>query len=205
MGLVEGKTWGDVQTAIDARRRNGVRLKLVVFLRHGEGTHNVAIEKYGSDAWNNYYCMLPEFLDAPLTSRGTQQANEASVRLNTEISRGLQLEHVLISPLERALKTFTIVYQSQTNISSKPSELPREILGVDTCDERRNISEKKLQYPALDFSGFESDADPWWTSGHRETDSELETRANKFLEVVFSNMSTQGVGVISHSVDPLRP
>ncbi|EGZ27664.1 hypothetical protein PHYSODRAFT_261613 [Phytophthora sojae] len=197
MGLVEGKTWEDVQAAMDP---SGARMKLVVFLRHGEGTHNVAIEKYGSDAWNSYYCKLPEFLDAPLTPKGVQQATEASARLNTETSRGLHLEHVLMSPLERALKTFTIAYQSQKNVSSKPLELPREILGVDTCDERRSISEKKRQYPDLDFSGFESDADPWWTPDHRETDSELEARANKFLEVLFSDVSAQRVGVVSHSV-----
>ncbi|KAE8965697.1 hypothetical protein PR003_g29725 [Phytophthora rubi] len=200
MGLVEGKTWGDVHAAMDAKRVSGVRSKLVVFLRHGEGIHNVAIEKYGSDAWNSFYCKLPEFLDAPLTSRGIQQANEASQRLNTEVNRGLHLELVLISPLERALKTFTIAYQGQTNISSKPLELPREILGVDTCDERRSISEKKRQYPELDFGDFESDGDPWWTPDHRETESELETRANKFLEILFSNMSAQRVGVVSHSV-----
>ncbi|KAH7481820.1 hypothetical protein KRP22_011214 [Phytophthora ramorum] len=201
MGLVEGKTWQDVQAAVDAKQKSGVRMKLVVFLRHGEGTHNVAIEKYGGDAWNAYYCKLPEYLDAPLTSKGVQQAEQASTKLNTEISNGLQLQHVLISPLERALRTFTIAYQNQTsNIASTPLELPREVLGVDTCDERRKISEKRLQYPELDFGGFVSDSDPWWTPDHRETDAELETRASKLLGMIFHNVSGHSVGVVSHSV-----
>ncbi|KAG7383958.1 hypothetical protein PHYPSEUDO_003177 [Phytophthora pseudosyringae] len=201
MGLVDGKTWQDVHAEMDRKRREGTQVKLVVFLRHGEGTHNVAIDKYGSDAWNAYYCKLPEYLDAPLTVTGIQQAGNASTRLNTEVSNGLRLEHVVISPLERALRTFAIAYQNQTsNMSSTPLELPREVLGVDTCDERRNISEKRVQYPALDFGGFESDADPWWTPDHRETDVEMETRATKFLELIFHNISAQTVGVVSHSV-----
>ncbi|KAG6955661.1 hypothetical protein JG688_00011786 [Phytophthora aleatoria] len=201
MGLLDGKTWQDVQAEMDMRRREGTQMKLVVFLRHGEGTHNVAIEKYGGDAWNAYYCKLPEYLDAPLTATGIEQAEKASAILNTEIGNGLHLEHVLISPLDRALRTFTIAYRNQTSsISSTPLELPREILGVDTCDERRNISEKRLQYTQLDFNGFESDADPWWTPDHRETDAEIETRASNFLDLIFYNMSARSVGVVSHSV-----
>ena len=201
MGLVEGKTWQNVHAELDEKRQNGVQLKLVVFLLHGEAMHNVAIEKYGSDAWNAYYCKLPEYLDAPLTAEGVKQAEEASKRLNAEIDNGLQLQHVLISPLERALQTFTIVYQNQTTkMSVKPLELAREVLGVHTCDERRAISEKRMQYPELDFSGFKSDEDSWWTPDHRETDVEIEARAMKLLSLIFSNTSTQSVGVVSHSV-----
>ncbi|CAI5717408.1 unnamed protein product [Peronospora destructor] len=201
MGLVEGKTWQDVHADLDEKRRDGVQLKLIVFLRHGEAIHNAAIEKYGSDAWNAYYCKLPEYLDAPLTAKGVKQAEESSKRLNAEIDNGLRLQHVLISPLERALQTFTIVYQNQTTkMSAKPLELPREVLGVDTCDERRAISEKRMQYPELDFSAFKSDKDPWWTPDHRETDVELEARAIKFLSLIFSNTSAQSFGVVSHSV-----
>ncbi|RLN75493.1 hypothetical protein BBJ28_00000563 [Nothophytophthora sp. Chile5] len=208
MGLVDGKTWQDVQTAMEAKRRNGVTSKLVIFMRHGEGTHNVAIDMYGSEAWDAYYCKLPEYIDAPLTSNGIQQAVNASSKLNAEINSGLKLQHVLVSPLERALRTFTIVYQDQTTatqeqstaIPSTPLELPREMLGVDTCDERRSISEKKVQYPLLDFGDFESNADPWWTSDHRETEAEVDVRARKFLELLFYNMSAQNIGVVSHSL-----
>ncbi|KAG7395705.1 hypothetical protein PHYBOEH_003310 [Phytophthora boehmeriae] len=201
MGLRDGKTWQDVQTELDTKNRGGNFTKLVVFLRHGEGTHNVAIDKYGGGAWNAYYCKLPEYLDAPLTLTGIQQAEASSKKLNGEIDSGLQLQHVLISPLERTLRTYTIAYQNQSDkIPSIPLELPREILGVNTCDERRSISEKRVKYPALDFSGFESDADPWWTSNHRETDTEINTRANKFLDLLFNNVSAQSVGVVSHSV-----
>ncbi|KAG7393988.1 hypothetical protein PHYBOEH_005943 [Phytophthora boehmeriae] len=199
MGLMDGKTWQDVQTEVESKNRGGTLTKLVVLLRHGEGIHNVAIEKYGVDAWNSYYCRQPEFLDSPLTSKGIQQAESASVMLNAEISSGLQLQHVLISPLERTLRTYTTAYKNQSDkIPSTPLELPREILGVNTCDERRSISEKRNEYPALDFSGFESDADPWWTPNHRETDPEIEARANRFLDVLFHNFTAQTVGVVSH-------
>ncbi|KAK1948583.1 putative phosphoglycerate mutase [Phytophthora citrophthora] len=179
MGLVEGKQWQDVHSELETKRDGVTLMKLVVFLRHGEGTHNVAIEKYGSDAWNAYYCKLPEYLDAPLTANGVNQAEEASERLNAEINNGLRLEHVLISPT--------------------PLELPREILGVETCNKHRSISEKRRQYPNLDFSSFEADEDPLWTPGHRETNAEIETRASTFLTRIF-NMSAQTVGVVSHSV-----
>ncbi|CAH0481397.1 unnamed protein product [Peronospora belbahrii] len=201
MGLVEGKSWQHVHDKIDERQRNGVHMKLIVFLRHGEGTHNVAIEKYGSEAWNSYYCKLPEYLDAPLTDKGVKQAEETSKKLNAEIGNGLLLQHVLVSPLERALRTSIIAYQNQTTkLSIKSIELPREVLGVDTCDKRRNISEKKLEYREVDFSGFESNEDPWWTPDYRESDVELEIRATKFLDFIFSNSSAKSIGVVSHSV-----
>lgn len=201
MGLIDGKTWHDVQTVISTKQSEGAQLKLVVFLRHGEGIHNAAINKYGSDAWDAYYCKLPEYLDAPLTALGIRQAEKASITLNGEFDEGLLFDHVLVSPLERALKTFTVAYQNQSaSINPTSLELPREVLCVHTCDERRNISEKKLQYPLLKFSGFESDADPWWTPNHRETEAEIETRAAAFLNLIFHNMSVQSVGVVSHSV-----
>eukprot|EP00644_Phytophthora_capsici_P006003 jgi/Phyca11/97663/e_gw1.2.911.1 len=200
MGLVEGKQWQDVHSILETKRDGDTQMKLIVFLRHGEGTHNVAIEKYGGDAWNAYYCKLPEYLDAPLTANGINQAEEASNRLNAEINKGLRLNHVLVSPLERALKTFTIAYQNQTSsINSTPLELPREIIGIETCNKHRSISKKRQQYPTLDFSSFQADEDPLWTPDHRETNAEIETRASWFLTRVF-NMSAQTVGVVSHSV-----
>ncbi|CAI5733715.1 unnamed protein product [Hyaloperonospora brassicae] len=198
LGLVEGKTWEDVQAAIDAKEQAGSHVKLIVFLRHGEGIHNVASAKYGAE-WD-VYGRLPEYTDAPLTALGRQQAQAASEALNTEVANGLRLEHVVISPLERTLRTYSIAYQNQTAISRAPMELPREILGVFTCDHRRRITEKRVEYPELDFSGIEADEDPWWTPDHRETDAEIELRATKFLEVLFDTSDAHNVGVVSHSV-----
>uniref|UniRef100_M4BZ78 RxLR effector candidate protein n=1 Tax=Hyaloperonospora arabidopsidis (strain Emoy2) TaxID=559515 RepID=M4BZ78_HYAAE len=199
MGLVEGKTWHDVQAEIDAKQREGVEVKLIVFLRHGEGIHNVAIAQYGA-AWDTVG-RDPKYTDAPLTALGMQQAGAASVVLNDAVANGLHLQHVVISPLERTLRTFTIAYQNQTTgITKKPMELAREILGVFTCDKRRSISEKRLEYPDLDFSKIASDEDPWWKADHRETDAEMEVRATKLLEVIFDTTTAQNVGVVSHSV-----
>ncbi|KAL8010619.1 putative histidine phosphatase superfamily, clade-1 [Plasmopara halstedii] len=200
MGLLDGKKWQDVQAELAVERPGGAQVKLVVFLRHGEGIHNVAMEKYGGEAWNAYYTKLPEFIDSPLTDKGIQQAENASTILNTEISEGLLLNHVLVSPLERALRTFTVAYQNQSaNINHFSLELPREMLGIHTCDQRRKISEKRLQYPQLEFCGFESDEDLLWTPNYRESDAEIDIRATKFLDTIF-NLPSKNVGVVSHSV-----
>lgn len=200
MGLQDGYTWHDVHAEVAAGRLEGRNVKLLVFLRHGEGIHNVATNKYGMFAWDGYYSKLPEYLDSPLTKTGVIQAGKASKMLDGEISMGLHLDNVLVSPLERTLHTYSVAYQNQQNIKSTVVELAREILGVSTCDQRRSISEKRLEYPHLDFSKIKSDADPWWTSDHRETDAEIKIRATKFLNFIFSNTSSQSVGVVSHSI-----
>ena len=50
-----------------------------------------------------------------------------------------------------------------------------------------------------DSLGLISNKDPWWRSGHRETDEELVGRATEFLERIWSNVEEGIVFVVTHS------
>ncbi|GMF18994.1 unnamed protein product [Phytophthora lilii] len=199
LGLLDNITWSDVDAYIDGRAAQGIQVKLFLFLRHGQGIHNVAEAEYGTEAWDRYYRKLAKYTDAKLTELGEQQAVKASERIDEELKNELKVEEVVVSPLERTLHTAMIAYQNHEEIPKRSMEWPRETIGVCTCDLRGTISSKALQYPAIDFSDIWSDADPWWTPDHRETEEHINDRARVFLNRVFYGLKTSHVGVVTHS------
>ncbi|KAF1775805.1 Histidine phosphatase superfamily [Phytophthora cactorum] len=92
-----------------------------------------------------------------------------------------------------------IAYQNHQKIPKRSMEWPRETIGVCTCDLRGTISSKVGQYPSIDFSDVWSDADPWWTPDHRETELHINDRARIFLNRVFYGHRATHVGVVTHS------
>ncbi|GMF20178.1 unnamed protein product [Phytophthora fragariaefolia] len=199
LGLLDNVTWRDVDAYVISRAAQGVQVKLLLFLRHGEGAHNVAEATYGTEEWERYYRKLAKYTDAKLTPLGAQQAAKAAERLDHELARGLEIDEVVVSPLERTLHTSMIAYQHHEDIPKRSMEWPRETVGVCTCDLRGAISAKALQYPLIDFSDVWSDADPWWTPNHRETDEHIDDRARVFLNRVFYGHKAARVGVVTHS------
>jgi broad specificity phosphatase PhoE len=199
LGLLDNVSWADVDAYIDERAAQGVQVKLLLFLRHGEGIHNVAEATYGTEEWDRYYRKLTKYTDAKLTPLGMQQADMASKRLDAELTNGLKTQEVIVSPLERTLHTAMIAYQHHAEIPKRSMEWPRETIGVCTCDLRGTTSSKALQYPSIDFSDVWSDADPWWTPDHRETDKHIDDRARVFLNRVFYGHKNSHLGVVTHS------
>lgn len=199
LGLLDNVTWADVDAYMNERATQGVHVKLFLFLRHGEGIHNVAEATYGTEAWEKYYRKLAKYTDTKLTKLGMQQAEKASERIDAELERGLEIEEVVVSPLERTLHTSMIAYQNHEEIPKRSMEWPRETIGVCTCDLRGTISSKAEHYPTIDFSDVWSDADPWWTPDHRETELHINDRARIFLNRVFYGHKTSYVGVVTHS------
>lgn len=199
LGLLDNVTWKDVDVYIKKRAVQGVDVKLFLLLRHGEGIHNVAEAKYGTEAWERYYRKLAKYTDAKLTSLGMKQAEKAGNRVDEELNRGLKIEEVVVSPLERTLHTAMIAYQKHEEIPKRSMEWPRETIGVCTCDLRGTISSKAEQYKTIDFSEIWSDADPWWTPDHRETEAHINDRARMFLNRLFYSHKSTHIGVVSHS------
>ncbi|KAG7388079.1 hypothetical protein PHYPSEUDO_013198 [Phytophthora pseudosyringae] len=199
LGLLDNVSWTDVDAYINTRAAQGVAVKLLLFLRHGEGTHNVAEAMYGTEAWDRYYRKLAEYTDAKLTPLGVQQAERASERIDLELERGLKIDEVVVSPLERTLHTAMTAFQSHKEIPKRSMEWPRETIGVCTCDLRGTTSSKAAQYPSVDFSDIWSDADPWWTPDHRETERHINDRARVFLTRVFYGHKATRAGVVTHS------
>ncbi|KAL3673976.1 hypothetical protein V7S43_001661 [Phytophthora oleae] len=184
LGLLDDATWKDVDVYIKGRAARGVDVKLLLLLRHGEGIHNIAEAKY---------------TDAKLTSLGMEQAEKAAQRIYEELKRGLKIEEVVVSPLERTLHTAMIAYQKHEEIPKRSMEWPRETIGVCTCDLRGTISSKAEHYKTIDSSEIWNDADPWWTPDHRETEAHINDRARMFLNRVFYGHETTHIGVVSHS------
>lgn len=197
-GLLDNVSWSDVDAYIDRQASRGVRAKLLLFLRHGQGIHNVAEAKYGTEAWERYYRKLAAYTDAELTDLGVLQAVNASKRIDAELKQGLRLGRVLVSPLERALHTSMVAYQNHGEIPKQSMEWPRETIGICTCDLRGTISSKAAMYPTIDFDDFWSDADPWWTPTERESEQHIDGRARIFLNRVFYEGQTTYVGVVTH-------
>ncbi|RLN51993.1 hypothetical protein BBJ28_00016593 [Nothophytophthora sp. Chile5] len=198
LGLLPNVTWADVDSYMEVRASQGVATKLLLFLRHGQGIHNAAESKYGTKAWNNYYRKLPKYTDAPLTATGMEQAANASVRLDAELENGLNIQEVVVSPLERTLNTSMIAYRHHEEIPKRSIEWPRETFGICTCDLRGTISYKAVQYPSIAFGDFWSDSDPWWTVDQRESELHIDNRARTFLNHVFYDHESSHIGVVSH-------
>ncbi|RLN75490.1 hypothetical protein BBJ28_00000564 [Nothophytophthora sp. Chile5] len=202
MGLVDGKAWPDVYAFMRSfeQQHTGHRIKLVILLRHGEATHNATKARVGDKVWEEQYEFKPEFIDAPLTDHGKQQADEAAVMLEKQIAKcGLQLERVFVSPLDRTLQTYDRVFARLKDIPVSVVELARETLGVVQCDRRKLMAPKQAAFPDLDFDHVASEHDTWWQPDHRETNEEIAERAAEFLQHVYYECPENCVLVVSHS------
>lgn len=201
MGLLEGKTWADVNELINRSQTHGPKVKLILLLRHGEGLHNADKARVGDQAWENEFQFLPEYIDAPLTALGVTQSKAAAYLLEEQLATGgeLQLERVIVSPLDRTLETYAHVFANLTQLPATAMEITRETLGVCPCDQRKAMRDKVINYPQVDFSGIKDEEDVLWTAEHRESDTEIEVRALKFLNEVYWNHQDDRITVVSHS------
>ncbi|TMW60854.1 hypothetical protein Poli38472_000896 [Pythium oligandrum] len=197
LGLEPSKTWGDV----DALLKDGSH-KLVVFLRHGEALHNADKLRVGEKVWEELQQFLEEYIDAPLTATGIQQAATAGGMLKEEVEqRGLKIDAVIVSPLDRTLDTYAGAFKDVSVKSPVIAmELARETLGVCQCDRRKPIPPKKEAFPSIDFTkSIPTDDDSWWLPDHRETDAEIEERGRQFMNHLFYERSERSFVVVSHS------
>ena len=156
--------------------------KVLHFVRHAEGHHNVAASPYprGSEG---YLAALSEFqwFDARLSAQGESQCAELR-----EAARGLDYDLVLVSPLTRTLQTATLAFARSDGggedgggdatmqassggkgKTSKNQDVPwvayepiRERFGRNPCDNRRTLKELGAEFQHVDFSLVATDADP---------------------------------------------
>ncbi|DBA00353.1 TPA: hypothetical protein N0F65_000538 [Lagenidium giganteum] len=200
MGLLPGKTWEHVDAYIEGQQKTrGVRVKLILLLRHGEGLHNADKEKYGVQTWEAGQELQEKYIDAPVTAKGIEQSQAAGRMLQEEISRGLKIDRVVISPLDRTLHTYAEAFANSRDIPNTVVELARETLGVVPCDRRKPLAGKRIDFPFADFSEVQDEEDTWWQSDHRETEGEIEDRAQKLLDYLMHSRSESRICVVAHS------
>ena len=200
--------------------------KILHFIRHAEGTHNV--EKDYKNPANR---------DAPLTNLGIQQCRQfASQKLgnNGNIDFTKDLQCIITSPMRRAIQTAyycfeDVLFPPPTNVKESPtipmvaSEEWRETVNY-LCDQRQETSSLQGQFPYVDFSNIEHEQDPIWGKyedifgSHQEHKSHRESGDDAFLEeraraawYVLANRPESSIAIVSHSAffmhmfDPLFP
>ena len=139
------------------------RVKLIHFLRHAQGTHNVDGD-YKSE----------RNIDARLTRRGFEQCQEFATGA-TKTKNMMDVDCVLSSPLTRCLQTAlyslphlllgeTVTNTTTTKIPFVAKEFWRETVNYN-CDRRRTLSEIQAEFPMVNFDNCndeEDDDDALW-------------------------------------------
>ncbi|KAE8264508.1 hypothetical protein A4X03_0g895 [Tilletia caries] len=200
-GLKEGVEWGDVVQEV--RRLNEVGggvYKLVYVGRHGQGVHNLAEAKYGTEAWDDDWSHrngdgeLVWGPDPLLTSLGEQQAEDVNeewrLRLHNPNSTPSQKpplpQRLYSSPFTRALETAKRTYMGVYGSEGKEQlilEGLRETIGGHTCDMRspKSVIAKRFPAPAFEFEPGFAEGDMLFNS-----EEELVERLQETLSRIFS-------------------
>ncbi|GAB5353514.1 hypothetical protein AAMO2058_000042400 [Amorphochlora amoebiformis] len=179
--------------------------KVVYFVRHGQGYHNVAgaESKFKCDCMqeNSGNCpyLDPKLVDPHLTQVGIQQTSSLSIKTS---SLPLQPEVIFVSPLCRAIQTGLLSFrhlvdQKETKVAFIADERIREHTGAHRCDERRPLREIKKEFPLVDFTRIKDEKDTMF-GPEREHMKYLLNRAYDFM-VDLAKRDEKVVAICSHS------
>lgn len=185
-----------VETVNMLKPTRGMKEKLVHFVRHAEGHHNVAgevdFEAYKSE----------EFEDALLSNKGHQQCSNLAQIQQRFSEMEDRVELVVTSVLRRCLQTSSLSFPSLIGkVPWVATELCREQTGQHPCDRRVALSQTKGSFTHVDFSQIVSEEDPLyyqWNNGEREPTQACQERCEKFMDELFSREETEIV-VCTHS------
>ncbi|KAG1868109.1 phosphoglycerate mutase [Suillus tomentosus] len=175
--------------------------------RHGEGFHNVAEAKYGTEKWNSYWSKKNgdgELIwgpDPELTTLGQEQAKAAHNAWKQERKFDIPLPGKLYcSPLTRAIHTNKITFDSIIPESQRTMiiENLRETHGVHTCDKRRTRTYIERTFPDFDIEEELVEEDELWDSQVRETHDEIDVRMRGVLDMIFDNDQEQFISFTAH-------
>lgn len=193
------KSWQLIMSELDLLNANAADnelYKLVLFARHGQGYHNVVVEKYGLEEWERKWRSLTtdgEFIYAPdpeLTKVGIAQAKENNELWKQEVALGAPIPaKFYVSPMQRSSQTLVITWDD-----IKPRELHpivrediRERIGVNLCDKRspRAVIEERFSKYGFEIADNVTEQDEQFTDTYREKLHEQAVRADSFLQFLF--------------------
>lgn len=135
-------------------------------------------------------------MDARLDDTGKAQATALGARLR---EARIHVDAVLVSPLTRAIETASLMFPESTGVPLIAIEMCREAHGGHPCDRRRPISAIRKEFPRVDFSLVETDADTWHNPDRRETVREVSVRCDKMLAIL-RGRPERNLVVVSHGV-----
>jgi broad specificity phosphatase PhoE len=170
------------------------RSKIVHFVRHAEGEHNVVGEV-------NYEDYLREDLeDAVLSEHGVSQCKQLYGEC-IESGAVNDAELLVVSPMRRTLQT--AVHSFPHLIGKIPwiaHELAREQTGLHPCDRRRPTSELKGEFAMVNFDLIEHEQDPYYYqfTEAREPDDVIISRGRQLLQWL-GTRTERNIVVVTHS------
>ncbi|KAL4954069.1 histidine phosphatase superfamily [Aspergillus filifer] len=188
--------------------------KLLILGRHGQGLHNVAESRYGTELWDCKYSLLDgdetgNWFDARLTEAGRGQARTAHEAWKAQIGRGIPRPGgYYVSPLLRCCETAWITFcglGKETELGFQEvfrpvvKELLRETLGLHTCDARSSKSTIEAAYPSYIFEEGFSEEDPLHKADLRESDSARDARFYEFLSDIWNADENEVLSLTAHS------
>ena len=125
-------------------------IKLLHFVRHGQGYHNI----------DSGIMRSPLGLDARLTDEGVDQCSRLQAA-----TAALRPQLVVSSPMTRTLQTAVLALEPQRLAAQAPPLLALEPLRETCnylCDARRPLSALAAEMPSVDFSACEHEEDELW-------------------------------------------
>ncbi|KAL5482298.1 PMU1 [Sanghuangporus weigelae] len=194
---------------LNKKAEPGVAYKLIIAGRHGQGFHNLAELKYGTERWNAYWAKLDgdgEIVWGPdplLTDLGEEQARDANVAWVQERAAGLPSpDGLYCSPMTRALRTCELTFANLVDFSEQHPlilENAREIYGVHSCDMRCSRSYIRAKFPAFDIEEDFTEEDQLYDPNVRETYTHVAERAHSVLDRIFKDNKGSLISITAHS------
>lgn len=213
------KPWDQIVaelTQLNEQAPDNVAYKLVFCARHGQGFHNVVVEKYGLEAWHEKWHLLEtdgEIVWAPdpqLTPRGEAQAKENHDLWQLQLKEGAPVpQKFFVSPLQRLCQTFAITWDGLLDPKTPVvvDELLRETIGINLCDKRSLKSTIHQRFPQFIIDEDVTEEDKAYTDHYRENLCEQSVRLNQFLQKLFDEdvdksdrLASQVVLTTSHAM-----
>ncbi|KAM3460660.1 hypothetical protein NHJ6243_005716 [Beauveria neobassiana] len=197
----------------NCHKDSGVRFKVLVMGRHGQGYHNAAESYYGTPAWNCYWAELDgngtsTWADPKLTPQGLAEASKASAFYKTRFQEhGMPFfESYYSSPLTRCVQTAQGTFAGLALPAARPfapiiKELFRESISIHTCDHRSNKTYIRSIAPQFTFEAGFTEEDELWRGkqGQGETSDGQKARNKVVLDDVFTNDANTWISITSHS------
>jgi len=167
------------------------RCKRVFFIRHAEGTHNVAERNSTFTPKENVLLAENtgmEHWDARLTPKGEAQCAALKASIRGEgvwgYAKPLNLDLVVVSPLTRCLQAAVLSLGYPSGAQAPPflcTELCRERVADFMCDGHRPKSALAAEYPGVDFALLETEEDELFKT-MKEDDAACQARGRAFLQ-----------------------
>lgn len=205
--------WGEMMLRLaylNQEAPQNVCYKLIFYARHGQGFHNMCVEKYGLAEWNRYWHAQStdgELVYAPdpqLSPLGLAQAQENNVAWKDQVSKGAPIpDEFYVLPLQRSCNTLLKTWHD-IKPATKPvtiCELLRETTGRNLCDRRSTKSVILERFGQYNFVADDdvTENDEAFREDYRETMAEHCTRLNKFLQKLF-NKTLGSDGTVDRSI-----